>query len=290
MSTRILFGAACGLTLALASTAWSATVPMPAGSSPESLSITPGGDIIVGSSTAPKIYKIKKGSTKAEPWIDLSADGPKGSVLGVLADPGHKTLWACQILDGQPGAGRKTALRGFDLDSGAPKSRWNLPGETNLCNDLAIGPDGFAYVTDTFAGRIWKVGPDGKDGTLVVEGLNLGGADGIAFLGAKLYVNTVFPGNLYRIDIGADGKGKTEEIWMDRLVRNPDGMRAMGGKLLVAENAAGRISTLTITGEKAHVTTVKTGLKTPTAMQAADRQIWIANRAADEVLSVPLPK
>jgi hypothetical protein len=73
-----------------------ATVSVPEKSQPESITLAPNGDLILGSAATPKIYRAKKGSDKAEVFVDVSADGG-GSFLGVLADAPTATLWACQI-------------------------------------------------------------------------------------------------------------------------------------------------------------------------------------------------
>jgi hypothetical protein len=64
-------------------------------------------------------------------------------------------------------------------------------------------------------------------------------------------------------------------------------MRAADGKLLVAENGSGKI---TVNGDKANVTVIKEGLKTPTAVEPAGDNIWIAERGAGKAVSIPMPK
>src|SRR5262245_34804214 len=100
-------------------------------SQPESLTVAPGGVLVVGSSSTPFVYKVRAGSTTAEKFVDASAEGAGTFFLGMLADAATNTLWTCQLTpvpDTRP-AKRHTALRGFDLASGAPKLRWDLPGE-----------------------------------------------------------------------------------------------------------------------------------------------------------------
>jgi hypothetical protein len=46
---------------------------------------------------------------------------------------------------------------------------------------------------------------------------------------------------------------------MDQAIKGPDGMRAANGKLLVAENGSGKISVITVNGEKASVRVIKEG-------------------------------
>jgi len=44
-------------------------------SQPESLTVAPGGIVIVGSASTPFVYKVRPGSTTAEKFIDASAEG-----------------------------------------------------------------------------------------------------------------------------------------------------------------------------------------------------------------------
>ena len=120
-------------------------------SQPESLTVAPGGVLIVGSASTPFVYKVRSGSTTAEKFVDASAEGPGTFFFGMLADASTNTLWTCQLtpVPGTTPVQRHTALRGFDLETGAPKIRWNLPGDNSTCNDFAIGPDKALYITDT---------------------------------------------------------------------------------------------------------------------------------------------
>src|SRR3984957_9637461 len=130
-------------------------------SQPESLTVAPGGVVIVGSASSPFVYKVRPGATIAEKFIDVS-DEPAGTFFfGMLADGTNNTLWTCQLtpVAGATPARKHTALRGFNLTTGAAKMRWNLPGDDSTCNDFAIGPDKALYITDTANGRIFRLAP-----------------------------------------------------------------------------------------------------------------------------------
>jgi hypothetical protein len=262
-------------------------------SQPESLTVAPGGVLIVGSASSPFVYKVRTGSSIAEKFIDASAEGHGTFFFGMLADASSNTLWACQLTpvpDTTP-VRRHTTLRSFDLSTGAAKVRWNLPGENNTCNDFAIGPDKALYITDTANGRIYKLPAGAAAAELYIEHRALVGVDGITFLDGTLYVNNVFSNNLYRIPVDSAGKvGEPVDIWMDQPVKGPDGMRAANGKLIVAENGSGKISAITVHGDKASVAVIKEGLKTPTGVEPAGDTLWIAERGAGKAVSIPMPK
>src|SRR3984885_9807148 len=128
-------------------------------SQPESLTLAPGGILFVGSASTPFVYKVSRGSATAEKFVDASGEGAGTFFFGMLADAAAKTLWTCQLTpvpDTRP-AKRHTALRGFDLSTGAEKLRWNLHGENSTCNDFSIGPDKALYISDTANARIYRL-------------------------------------------------------------------------------------------------------------------------------------
>jgi sugar lactone lactonase YvrE len=293
LSTRRL-AASAALILGFAQTMFASDILVgDSKSQPESLTVAPGGVLIVGSASSPYVYKVRPGSSTAERFIDVSAEGPATFFLGMLADASTNTLWTCQLtpVPNTDPPQRHTALRSFDITTGAPKIRWNLPGDNNLCNDFTIGPDKALYITDTIPGRIFRLAAGASTAELYLEHRTLFGVDGITFLNGVLYVNNVIFNKLYRIPVDASGKpGDPVDIWMDQPVRGPDGMRAANGKLILAENAGGRISALTVNGDKASVTVLKDGLNTPTGVEPAGDTIWISERGAGKALSVPMPK
>jgi hypothetical protein len=262
-------------------------------SQPESMTIAPGGVVIAGSASSPFIYKVRPGSTTAEKFVDASGEGAGTFFFGQLADASTNTLWACQLtpVPGTSPVKRHTALRGFDLSTGAQKLRWDLPGDNSTCNDFSIGPDKALYISDTANGKIYRLPAGATTAQLYLQAQTLVGIDGITFLDGTLYVNNVIQSKLYRIPVDAAGKpGTPVEIMLDQPVKGPDGMRAANGKLFVAENGSGRISAITVNGDKASVTVLKEGLKTPTAIEPAGDTLWFSERAIGKVESIPMPK
>jgi hypothetical protein len=262
-------------------------------SQPESLTVAPDGTVIVGSASSPIVYKVRAGSATAEKFIDVSSEPAGTYFFGMLADGATNTLWTCQLtpVPGTTPARKHTALRGFDLATGAPKLRWDLPGDDNTCNDFAIGPDKALYITDTTGGRIFRLPAGASSADLFLEHRTLMGVDGITFLDGTLYVNNVFFNKLYRVPVDATGKpGTPVDIWMDQPVKGPDGMRAANGKLYVALNGSGTIAAMTVTGDKASVTVLKDGLKTPTGIQPAGDTLWFTERGAGKADSITMPQ
>jgi hypothetical protein len=265
------------------------TVTTDPGSDPESVTQAPDGSLILGSAAKPVIYRAARGESQAKVFIDVSATEGNVSFLGVLAEGTTNTLWACQIIG--TGKNRHSILRSFDLTSGAPKLRWPLPGDINLCNDFVVGPDKALYVSDTFGSKIFRLKPGASEPELLIEDRTLDGIDGITFLGNELYVNNVISNNLYRIPLDAAGKaGAPVQIWPDHPIKGPDGMRAANGKLYLTENRNGRASMVTVNGDQATVVPIMEGLTRPTAIEPAGDTLWVGDRAKDKAFAIPMPK
>jgi len=81
-------------------------------------------------------------------------DAKTGKVSELMsASSGHMALPVPGTTPGQ----RRSALRSFNLETGAPKLRWDLPGDTSVCNDFAVGPDRALYITDTGNAKIYRL-------------------------------------------------------------------------------------------------------------------------------------
>ena len=262
-------------------------------SQPESLTVAPGGTLIVGSASSPYIYRVKPGATAAEKFFDASAEPAGTFFFGMLADAATNTLWACQLtpVPNTRPVKRHTALLGLDIATAKQKLRWDLPGDNSTCNDFSIGPDKALYVSDTANSKIYRLAPGSTTPELYLEDRVLFGIDGITFLDGTVYVNNVFFNKLYRIPVDAAGKpGTPVDIWLDQPIKGPDGMRAYRGKLLLAENGSGKIDVITVMGDKANVMVITDGLNTPTAVEPAGDKIWIGERGAGKAVAIPMPK
>src|SRR6476660_4266610 len=214
---------------------------------PESITSTADGTLIVGSLGHGNVLRIAPGKTTADEWIKPGTGG-LNAVLGVYADEKGKTLWVCS--NNLENKGEATAVMAFDLKSGATKGTYKLPGEGTLCNDIAVGADGTAYIADTRLAQVLMLKPGTKALEVAAKDPLLAGADGLAF-GDKttLYVNSVTAGKLLRVDLGSDGKSmKIVDLKLSRPLDRPDGMRAIGThRLLLAENS-GKMSIVTFAG------------------------------------------
>jgi len=150
----------------------------------ENLTSSQDGTVYFGSTAKGTIYRAAPGAAQAEPWILASAAG-LSNVLGLLADDKNNTLWVCQNNTGGRGGPEvgQTALRSFDLKSGAANGTYPFPSNGGVCNDMAIAPDGTVYATESFANRIHRLKPGATALDLWVPAdPQLAGVDGIAVL------------------------------------------------------------------------------------------------------------
>ena len=231
---------------------------------PESLSAAADGTIYVGSIKG-MVFRARPGSAMAEPWVQ-----PEGvlSILGVLADSAHGTLWLCSAPNNfrNPPAVGTSALMALDLKTGKPKGVWPFPAPASACNDITIAKDGTAYVSDTPNGRVFTVKRGAKALELFAQDDGLKGIDGIAFAGdGTLYANIVTKGRLVRVDRGTDGKFSGVAVLQpSQPLAGPDGFRLISGRrFLLAEGNSGRIDEATIEGDKATIKVLKEGLASP---------------------------
>lgn len=235
---------------------------------PESITSTSDGRIFIGSISARTIYLVKPGTSTAEPWIQPGNEATLG-VYGVFADEKANTLWACfsSSIPGPPtSAQAPSALKAFDLQTAALKGRYQLPTAKAFCNDIAVGLDGTAYISDTENMEVDRLPSGGRELQLWAGhggfGPKGGVLDGISVLGNRLFVNTLETNKLFAVPIETDGKaGPITELKLDRAINNPDGMRSFGkdSVLIVEGGGKGQLSRIRIDGNSGKVTAIKEG-------------------------------
>jgi sugar lactone lactonase YvrE len=178
-------------------------------------------------------------------------NAPKG--LAIIGD----TIWVADI----------DALRGFNRKSGAPVATVEFGAQAHFLNDVAAGPDGTIYITDTGItfddkGAVSHPGPDrifavrGRGTSVAAEGAWLAGPNGITwdqanarfivvpFLGKELLGWK--PGAATADTIGA-GPGQQ------------DGVEIVGGETLVTSWADSTVFAVAAGGNR----TIATGVASP---------------------------
>jgi sugar lactone lactonase YvrE len=265
--------------------AQSAPVGVPDKSFPESVTSTKDGTLYVGSFNNGGVTKVAPGG-KPEQIVKPGA-GESRSTLGVLADEKSGMLYVCSndiTGFGVPGPSdtKGAWLKIFDLSSGALKGSAALKDPKSLCNDIAVGSDGTAYITDSFTPNVYSLKPGGtalevwatdpalapaKDGV---------GLDGIAFgADGNLYVTTYIPAALFKIAV-KDGKaGAVTALKSSRPLDHADAMRSFGNSLLLIEGN-GKLDKVTVKGDEAEIETIKDGLTEPVSVTQVGDTAWVA--------------
>ena len=230
----------------------------------ENLTSSQDGTVYFGSTAKGTIYRATPGASQAEPWIQASTAGLT-NVLGVLADDKTNTLWVCQNNTGGRGGAPvvgQTALRSFDLKTGAAKGTYPFPTNGGVCNDMAVASNGTVYATESFGNRIHRLRPGATELDVWATDPRLSAIDGLALLAdGAVYVNTFLSGELFRIPVNTDGSaGTIVKVETSVPLGRPDGLRTVGPRTLIQAEGQGRLTELTIDGNRADVRIVKDGL------------------------------
>jgi len=285
-----LFGTAAITLVSIVALSVAARAESPVGvpdkSFPESVTSTSDGALYVGSFNNGGVTKIAPGG-KPEVFVKPGANDSR-STLGVLADEKSGTLYVCSNdISGfgvkGPSDVQGAWLKTFDLKTGAPKGSFALADAKSFCNDILVGSDGTAYVSDSFTPNVYSLKPGGNklevwatDPKLAPVGKDGVGLDGIAIGGdGNLYVTTFIPGKLFKIAM-KDGKaGEVTELKTSRVLDHADALRAHGDGLLVIEGA-GRLDKVTVKDDAAEIETIKEGLAEPVSVTVQGNTGWVA--------------
>jgi streptogramin lyase len=260
------------------------------GAQAENLTSSQDRSVYFGSTAKGTIYRAAPGASHAEPWIQASTAGLT-NVLGVLADDKTNTLWVCQNNTGGRGGAPvvgQTALRSFDLKTGAAKGTYPFPTNGGVCNDMAVASNGTVYATESFNNRIHRLRPGATALDLWITDPQLAAVDGVALLAdGAVYVNTFFSGRLFRIPVSSDGSaGTIVPIETSMPLTRPDGLRTVGPQTLIQAEGQGRLTELTIKANRAEVRVLREGLTAATGVTVVgDTAFVLVERA--KAVAVP---
>ena len=243
---------------------------------PENIASLKDGTVFMGSVGTANIYRAAPGAGEATVWSAPAVHG-MARVMGVFADEARGELLACDAggreAEGKPAS--PSVIKALDLSTGQVKSSHPL-GEGRSCNDLTRTEDGTIYASD-MGGHILRLKAGERAFSPWISDPQIASADGLAVMGGQLYVNTFRSGLLYRIAIQPNGDpGAPVRIATSLPLTQPDGMRLVGDKLLLAEGS-GRVSELSFSGDTATVRVLKEGLPdSPTSLTLVGQTLYVS--------------
>lgn len=200
--------------------------------------------------------EIHRGSVRAagtEQWI--AGDGTDGryTARGITVDDAGNVY----IAGGPNGIGTGRPDLWVYSPDGDLLAALRAPGDDVFLNDVAIGPDGAAYFTNSNDAQIFRVADDGDgwtaglwaDATATIvrrAGFNLGGivlsADRTGFVVAQGNVGTMWRFDARTGDVRAIETGGAELV-------NADGLVRRGNRLTVVRNFSRMIATLEVSAD-----------------------------------------
>ncbi len=210
-------------------------------------------------------YAGATGKVNSHKWIEggknkVTLNAPKGMAIA------KGVLYVADI----------DTVRLFDSKSGAPKGDLKIAGATFL-NDVAAGPDGKIYVSDSGLKASDKgFEGTGTDAVYVLEGgksraiaksSDLGRPNGLVATDKGIWVNTFGSGEIYRLD----AKGQKQDV-MKPPAGALDGLALVGDTLYVSSWESGSVYRAKIGGT---FETVLTGLKAPADFAFDKKNSWL---------------
>jgi DNA-binding beta-propeller fold protein YncE len=256
----------------------------------EGVAVSQKGDVFVG--TGSNVFEGNGTSGKAEIWRAPKGDFRRGSLLTRL--PGGHLIG----IDVDRHGNVYAALAAFlasDLHGlwkvqpdGTAERVGALPAFfSSLPNDVTLDPRGNVYVSDSFAGKIWRLTPEGEFSVWVQDELLRAffgdfefGVNGLVYAKRALYAAITQNGRVITIPIQPDGAAGTPAILVqDDALIGIDGIEPdVRGNLYVTNNFASTIQLIraddlgieTITGE---------GLSAPASLAFNKNQkvLYVAN-------------
>ncbi|MFJ6721332.1 SMP-30/gluconolactonase/LRE family protein [Streptomyces sp. NPDC091259] len=232
------------------------------------------GTVYVGSYADGSVYRARPGQGAAEVFLPAGTDG-RHTANGLSVDA-HGRLWVTDSTKG---------VAVYDTRSGARLAHFDTPDDApSFVNDLALTPDGTAYLTDSLRAVVYRVTParlaagsgplepaydlsgrvaPGPPGSVTLNGIVADPA------GRFLLTVDMTAGDLHRIDLRTGALSRVTLSGGD--LKHGDGLQlSPGGVLRVAHNTTDTLTRwqLTPDGTRARLTRTLTDpdLQIPTTL------------------------
>ena len=254
------------------------------------------GVFYVSEVTGGEIHRGSAGTAQTEQW--LGGDGTDGrfTARGITTDAAGRVY----VAGGPNGIGTGRPDLWVYAPDGRLLAALRAPGENVFLNDVAIGPDGAAYFTNSNAPQVFRVAVDGRawgvtrwaDATGTVEqraGFNLGGivvsADRSALVVAQGNAGLLWRFDLRTAAVSPVATGAASLTDADGLVRQ-------GSRLTVVRNFARMLATLELRADGRAARLVSQVATDPervltTAKVLRGRTLFVDSKFDEQVASGP---
>ena len=207
----------------------------------------------VSETTGGEIHRGTAGSPQTEEWLAGNGTDGRFTARGVTTDDAGRVY----VAGGPNGIGTGRPDLWVYSSDGELLAALRAPGDNVFLNDVAIGPDGAAYVTNSNAPQVFRASlEDGAwsldrwadaTGTIMqAPGFNLGGivvtADRSALVVAQGNV-----GALWRFDLHTAVATRVDTG--DATLTDADGLVRQGSRLTVVRNFARALATLELAAD-----------------------------------------
>ncbi|WP_205717684.1 SMP-30/gluconolactonase/LRE family protein [Actinomadura soli] len=260
---------------------------------PEGIAADPRtGAMYAGSFQDGTVYRMTPGRRVAEVFLPAGTDGRR-TANGLKADRAGR-LW---VTDSTAG------VSVYDTRTRRLLARFDIPGnEARFVNDLAIAPDGSAYITDSVRSVVYRVTPrdlaEARGGRAVlVPRFDLDDAlephgpgdftlNGIVAdpAGRFLLTADMHGGDLYRLDVASGAVRKAVLSGGD--MRNADGLELQHGRLWTVHNLDNAISRWRVardgTGARRERALSDASLQLPTTLVRSRGTLYVVRSQFDK--------
>ena len=254
------------------------------------------GRFYVSEVTGGEIHRGSSGTAQTEEWLATGVDG-RFTARGITVDAAGRVY----IAGGPNGIGTGRPDLWVYSPEGELLTALRVPGTADaFLNDVAIGPDGAAYFTNSNAPQVFRVGLEGGGwqatlwadarGTITrANGFNLGGIvltpDNTGFVVAQGNV-----GKLWRFDTRTAEVTEVATGGADLV--NADGLVLRGETLRVVRNFSKMLATLEVTADGRTATLVRQQATDPsrvltTAKVLRGQVLYVDSKFDEPVASGP---